>query len=95
MERNAPAIYLYGRNAGNGDRAAKVRIAYSREREDRRGRAEGEWTCKIVSYSPATTIMVADVSQCGFDNFATRQKCFRCQALRAGMWVAVASVGRS
>ncbi|KAL1968131.1 hypothetical protein VTN77DRAFT_2262 [Rasamsonia byssochlamydoides] len=66
MERNAPAIYLYGRNAGSGDRGAKVRIAYSRERDDRRGRPEGEWTCKM----------------CGFDNFATRQKCFRCQALR-------------
>lgn len=45
-------IYLYGKcSADNGDQGAKVRIAFSREREDRnRGeKAEGEWTCKIVS----------------------------------------------
>ena len=44
-------IYLYGNGSSdNDDQAAKVRIAYSRERDDRsRGeKAEGEWTCKIV-----------------------------------------------
>ena len=44
-------IYLYGDGTSNSDdQAAKVRIAYSRERDDRsRGeKAEGEWTCKIV-----------------------------------------------
>jgi hypothetical protein len=50
VERNFPTIYLYGRNSGSGDRAAKVRIAYSREREDRRTRAEGEWICRNVCY---------------------------------------------
>lgn len=50
VERNFPAIYLYGPNSSDGDRGAKVRIAYSREREDRaRARAEGDWTCKMVS----------------------------------------------
>ena len=52
MERNYPMIYLYGTGASDGDeQAAKVRIAFSREREDRgRGdKADGEWTCKIVS----------------------------------------------
>ena len=52
VERNYPMIYLYGKcSADNGDQGAKVRIAFSREREDRnRGeKAEGEWTCKIVS----------------------------------------------
>ena len=52
MERNYPTISLYGNNSADGDAsAAKVRIAFSRERDDRsRGeKAEGEWTCKIVS----------------------------------------------
>ena len=46
-------IYLYGNGSSdNDDQAAKVRIAYSRERDDRsRGeKAEGEWTCKIVRH---------------------------------------------
>ena len=47
MERNFPTIYLYGPTAD--DHGAKVRIAFSREREDRnRVRAEGEWTCANV-----------------------------------------------
>ncbi|EAS31865.1 RNA-binding protein [Coccidioides immitis RS] len=68
LERNYPAIYLYGDSSSHDDgRGVKVRIAYSREREDRnRGRAEGEWTCKI----------------CTLVNYATRQRCFRCQAVR-------------
>ena len=51
MERNFPMIYLYGPGSADGDNeAAKVRVAFSRERDDRsRGdKAEGEWTCKIV-----------------------------------------------
>ena len=51
MERSFPMIYLYGKgSADNDEQAAKVRIAYSREREDR-GRTEksdSEWTCKVV-----------------------------------------------
>ena len=49
-------IYLYGNGTSdNDDQAAKVRIAYSRERDDRsRGeKAEGEWICKIVRHSQA------------------------------------------
>ena len=52
VERNYPMIYLYGNNLADGDDSvAKVRIAFSRERDDRsRGeRPEGEWICKIVS----------------------------------------------
>lgn len=52
VEGTYPTIYLYGKGtADNDDQAAKVRIAYSREREDR-GRpekSEAEWTCKLVS----------------------------------------------
>ena len=51
VERNYPMIYLYGNGSSeNDDQAAKVRIAYSRERDDRsRGeKSDGEWTCKIV-----------------------------------------------
>ena len=52
LERNFPIIYLYGKGAADGDnQAAKVRIAFSRERDDRTrpDKAEGEWVCKIVS----------------------------------------------
>lgn len=49
IEQNAPTIYLYGRNPGNDERGAKVRISYTRERDDRRGKPEGEWTCRNVS----------------------------------------------
>ncbi|OAX83643.1 hypothetical protein ACJ72_01992 [Emergomyces africanus] len=68
LERNFPTIYLYGDSGSHTDeRGTKVRIAYSREREDRnRIKAEGEWTCKI----------------CSIVNYATRQRCFRCQAVR-------------
>lgn len=52
LERNHPYIYLYGPNAVEGDRSTKVRIAYSREREDRtRAKAEGDWTCRMVGFS--------------------------------------------
>ncbi|KAL2373243.1 hypothetical protein RJ035_006011 [Blastomyces gilchristii] len=69
LERNFPTIYLYGDSGSHTDeRGTRVRIAYSREREDRnRIKAEGEWTCKI----------------CSIVNYATRQRCFRCQAVRA------------
>ena len=52
VERSHPMIYLYGNSSTDGDdSAAKVRIAFSRERDDRsRGeKTEGEWVCKIVS----------------------------------------------
>lgn len=49
LEPNHPFIYLYGPNAGDDDRSTKVRIAYSREREDRaHAKAEGDWTCRMV-----------------------------------------------
>jgi hypothetical protein len=48
VERNSPSIYLCGPSAQD-DRGTKVRIAYSREREDRaRARAEADWTCQMV-----------------------------------------------
>lgn len=59
VERNYPMIYLYGNGSSdNDDQAAKVRILYSRERDDRsRGeKAEGEWTCKIVRYTRARLV---------------------------------------
>lgn len=45
-------IYLNGNGSTDSDdQAAKIRIAYSRERDDRnRGeKADGEWVCKVVS----------------------------------------------
>ncbi|KAL3470981.1 hypothetical protein BJX99DRAFT_35294 [Aspergillus californicus] len=65
VEHNFPTIYLCGPSAQ--DDGTKVRIAFSREREDRtKTRAEGDWTCKM----------------CNIVNYSTRQKCFRCQAPR-------------
>ena len=51
MERNYPFIHLYGSSKSGDEQTAKVRIAFSRERDDRNRseRSEGEWTCKIVS----------------------------------------------
>ncbi|KAL8820822.1 MAG: hypothetical protein Q9223_001046 [Gallowayella weberi] len=71
LERNYPSIYLYGEaSSDNSNQAAKVRIAFSRERDDRpRGDKEGEWTCKI----------------CTFVNFPGRLKCFKCQSPQIGM----------
>ncbi|KAF3480018.1 RNA-binding protein [Arthroderma uncinatum] len=65
LEQNFPAVYLYGKSAAADGQGAKVRIAYSREREDRnRTRVDGEWTC----------------INCSIVNYAGRQRCFRCQA---------------
>lgn len=52
LDRYYPTIYLYGQSTSDGDEeAAKVRIAFSREREDRRAeKADGEWICKIVRH---------------------------------------------
>lgn len=48
LERNHPFVHLYG---PTGEKSTKVRIAYSREREDRvRAKAEGDWTCRMVSF---------------------------------------------
>ncbi|KAL8876571.1 MAG: hypothetical protein Q9198_005262, partial [Flavoplaca austrocitrina] len=71
LERNFPSIYLYGRDSADNDsQAAKVRIDFSRERDERpRGDKEGEWTCKI----------------CTFINFPGRMKCFKCQSPQIGM----------
>lgn len=52
VESNYPMIYLNGNGlTDSDDQAAKIRIAYSRERDDRnRGeKADGEWVCKNVS----------------------------------------------
>ncbi|KAL9129993.1 MAG: hypothetical protein Q9217_001715 [Psora testacea] len=71
MERSYPMIYLYGSNPSDNDREpAKVRIAYSRERDERRAdRPDGEWTCKI----------------CTFLNFPGRTRCHRCQTPQIDM----------
>ncbi|KAL8844008.1 MAG: hypothetical protein Q9176_001703 [Flavoplaca citrina] len=71
LERNFPSIYLYGRDSADNDsQAAKVRIDFSRERDERpRGDKEGEWTCKI----------------CTFINFPGRMKCFKCQSPQIDM----------
>ncbi|ERF72049.1 hypothetical protein EPUS_04967 [Endocarpon pusillum Z07020] len=68
MERNTPLLYLYGNPNLDRNEPAKVRIVYSRERIDTNNDgAEGEWICKV----------------CSVNNYATRIRCFRCQAFRA------------
>ncbi|KAI4128960.1 MAG: hypothetical protein LQ341_006623, partial [Variospora aurantia] len=71
LERNYPFISLYGKEpADNNNQAAKVRIAFSRERVDvPRGDKQGEWICKI----------------CTFVNFPTRTRCFKCQSPQMDM----------
>ncbi|CAI7616645.1 unnamed protein product [Penicillium glandicola] len=47
VERNHPYIFFYG---PTNDRSTQVRIAYSREREDRaRAKGVSDWNCKTVS----------------------------------------------
>lgn len=49
IEHNFSSVVFYGPNPSD-DRGTKVRIAFSRERDDRnRNRAEGDWTCPMVS----------------------------------------------
>lgn len=89
VERNYPNIYLYGNSTSdNDDQAAKVRIAFSRERDDRsRGdKADGEWTCKNVSLEVyGNTTIALKIIQCAFVNFPGRTKCHRCQTPQIGM----------
>ncbi|KAI9778278.1 MAG: hypothetical protein M1839_008303 [Geoglossum umbratile] len=73
LERNYPGIYLGGSRYDrpgpyNVAGEARVRIAFSRERDDRDRplRGEEEWKCRA----------------CGLPNYARRVECFRCQALR-------------
>ena len=57
VERYYPMIYLYGNSAsGDDDQAAKIRIAFSRERDERtrNEKSDGEWTCKIVCFWSST-----------------------------------------
>lgn len=89
IDRNFPFIHLYGKSSKNGDRAAKIRIAFSKEREDRRSKAEGEWICQNVCCGAGSLCFntILTITQCSFENFSTRNRCFRCQATRSGMSV--------
>lgn len=61
LEHNYPSIYLYGKESADSDnQAAKVRVAFSRERVDiPRGDKEGEWACKIVCDPLAMTKLLS------------------------------------
>ncbi|CAG8898809.1 unnamed protein product [Penicillium egyptiacum] len=66
VERNHPFIFFYG---PTNDRSTQVRIAYSREREDRaRARGASDWNCR----------------KCLVVNFSTRSHCFKCGIPRPG-----------
>lgn len=83
-------IYLYGNGSTDSDnQAAKIRIAFSRERDDRnRGeKTDGEWICKVVSiraFLNADALLIYE--QCTFVNYPGRTKCFRCQNPHIGMF---------
>ncbi|EXJ70183.1 uncharacterized protein A1O5_06251 [Cladophialophora psammophila CBS 110553] len=64
MDRNYPIIYLYGDGNKSNGDASKVRITFSRERKDPRRSDDPDWIC----------------DSCLINNFATRDRCFRCQA---------------
>ncbi|KIW88715.1 uncharacterized protein Z519_10761 [Cladophialophora bantiana CBS 173.52] len=64
MDRNYPIIYLYGDSNKSNGDASKVRITFSRERKDPRRSDGPDWICDT----------------CLINNFATRDRCFRCQA---------------
>ncbi|SZF05266.1 unnamed protein product [Blumeria hordei] len=71
LEDYYPAVYLYGTQESNQDpsiKPAKVRIAYSRERDDREkaGKGDDDWKCDV----------------CYLPNFSHRTLCFRCNAPR-------------
>ena len=46
--QNEPTIYLYGDSSNGSEETAKVRIAYTRERQDGGDRADGDWICRNV-----------------------------------------------
>ncbi|KAI3154193.1 hypothetical protein CBS147325_1285 [Penicillium roqueforti] len=67
VERNHPSIFFYG---PTNDRSTQVRIAYSREREDRaRAKGASDWNCR----------------KCLVLNFSTRPHCFKCGNPRPDM----------
>ena len=61
LEQNHPILYLYGNDTTDSDaKAAKVRIAYSRERDDRnKDPTEAKWICHYVSMA-LTIVTPAD-----------------------------------
>jgi hypothetical protein len=63
MERNYPTLYLYGKDDTGDTDAAKVRIAFSRERKGPQDRDEPDWICKMVrtSKSPYFTLLISTV----------------------------------
>ncbi|KAE8443474.1 hypothetical protein EG329_001871 [Mollisiaceae sp. DMI_Dod_QoI] len=71
LDRYYPTVQLYGPTsadlAGTND-PSKVRIAYSRDRDDRdkAGKGEDDWKCEV----------------CYLPNFSHRTLCFRCNAPR-------------
>ncbi|KZF20431.1 hypothetical protein L228DRAFT_250117 [Xylona heveae TC161] len=67
LENYYPTLYLYG-SAQREDQAAKIRIAYGREKDakSRPEKGEGDWKCMM----------------CLLMNYSHRMQCFRCQASR-------------
>lgn len=71
LDRHYPSIPLHGTydpNVAGPSEPTNVRIAYSRERDDREkaGKSDDDWKCDV----------------CYLSNFSTRNLCFRCNAPR-------------
>lgn len=83
MDRNYPVLYLYGNgNNSNGD-GSKVRIAFGRERKEPNRGDDADWLCgNVCPWSSCRGLRLT--GQCNINNFSTRSRCFRCQALKPG-----------
>ena len=88
LEHNYPTLSLYGSESADGnEKAAKIRVAFSRERDDRSKpeQAEVEWVCSMVRSSSSKDSSSPNASlQCTFKNFAGRKVCYKCQTPFAG-----------
>ena len=87
LDRYYPSIQLHGvydsTQTGDGE-GSIVRIAYSREKEerDRAGRNEDDWKCEVVCQPPCYVGPTANKTQCYLANYSHRVQCFRCNAPR-------------
>ncbi|KAK5035369.1 hypothetical protein LTS07_002806 [Exophiala sideris] len=66
MDHNYPVLYLYGDSNKSNGDASKVRITFGRERKEPIRAEDADWICP----------------SCNINNFATRNRCFRCQESR-------------
>ena len=87
LDRHHPSVSFHGAYDPNNSAAAepaKIRIAYSRDREDRdkAGKSDDDWKCEVVWCLLLSSQGCANMQKCFLANFSTRTLCFRCNAPR-------------